>query len=89
MALASHDWSNCHKIQATYLVTLFQYHTALTNDYTTEPYLCLCFVPIHWLVIVKFMHFVNITQYPVQPVALYITEHNACILGGWGSVRMC
>ena len=66
--------------------TVFQYHTALTKGYSTEPYLCLCFVPLHWLVIVKVMHFVNITQYPVQPVALYVTEHNAFIQGGWGSV---
>ena len=38
------------------------------------------------MVIVKFMHFVNNRQYPVQPVALYVTEHNACRRGGWGSV---
>ena len=36
----------------------------------------------------KFMHFVNNTQYPVQPVALYITEYNACIQDGWGSVQI-
>ena len=35
------------------------------------------------------MHFVNNTQYPVQPVAPYVTEHNACTMqGGWGSVQI-
>ena len=37
----------------------------------------------------KFMHFVNNRQYPaVQPVALYVTEHNACRPGGWGSLHI-
>ena len=38
------------------------------------------------MVIMKFMHFVNNRQYPVQPVGLYVTEHNTCRRGGWGSV---
>ena len=70
------------------MTLFFQYHTALTKGYNTEPYLYLCFVPLHWLVIVKFIHFVNSTQYFVQPVTLYVTEHNACIQGGWGSVQI-
>ena len=32
------------------------------------------------------MDFVKNTQYPVQPVALYITEHNARTQDGWGTV---
>ena len=36
----------------------------------------------------KFLDFVNNTQYPVQPVAPYITEHIACIQGVWGSVQI-
>ena len=47
----------------------------------------LCFVPLHWLVIVKFMHFVNNTQYPVQPVPC-VTECNACMQSGWDSVQI-
>ena len=57
-------------------------HTALTNDHTIEPYLCLCFVSLHWLVVVK--------QYTIScstSCSLY-HEYNACIQGGWVSVNI-
>ena len=41
------------------------------------------------MVIIKFMHFVNNRQYlAVQPVALYVTEHDVCRPGGWGSLHI-